>query len=81
MEAHLTDEIDFEMIAKQAHFSRFYFQKLFSVLCGFTLGDYIRMRRLSVAGEQLVKSQRRVIDVALDFGYETPESFTWLSLC
>lgn len=76
VEAHLTDEIDFDMIAKQAHFSSFYFQKLFSVLCGFSLGDYIRMRRLSVAGEQLVKSQRKVIDVALDFGYETPESFT-----
>ena len=49
---------------------------MFSILCGFTLGDYIRMRRLSLAADELVNSGERVIDIALRYGYETPESFT-----
>ena len=74
-EAHLTDEIDFEAAAREAASSAFHFQRMFSMLCGFTLGDYIRMRRLSLAADELRKSGR-VIDVALKYGYDTPESFS-----
>lgn len=52
-EAHLTDEIDYEAVAKQAYSSAFHFQRMFSMLCGFSLGDYIRMRRLSLAADEL----------------------------
>lgn len=75
VEAHITEPIDYEETAKQAYSSSFHFQRIFSILCGYTLGDYIRMRRLSLAGNELSSSDIRVIDVALKYGYDTPESF------
>ncbi len=75
-EAHLAEEISFDAVAKQACSSAFHFQRVFSILCGFTLGDYIRMRRLSLAADELRHSDARVIDIALKYGYETPESFS-----
>ena len=53
VEEHLTDEIDFDLVSKEAACSSFYFQRIFSILCGFTLGDYIRNRRLTLAGNEL----------------------------
>ena len=54
-EAHLTEEIDYEAAAKEGYSSSFHFQSVFSMLCGFTLGDYSRMRRLSLAASGAVK--------------------------
>lgn len=76
VEAHITEPIDYEETAKQAYSSSFHFQRVFSILCGFTLGDYIRMRRLTLAGSELASSEIRVIDAALKYGYDTPESFS-----
>lgn len=76
IEAHLTEEISLEETAKAAYSSPFHFQRVFSILCGFTAGDYIRMRRLSSAAEELMHSDKKVIDIALKYGYDTPESFT-----
>ena len=75
-EAHLTDEIDYEAAAREAASSVFHFQRLFSMLCGYTLGDYIRMRRLSLAADELQRTGGKIIDIALKYGYDTPESFT-----
>lgn len=76
IEANITEEIDFEEAAKRAASSPFHFQRIFGILCGMTLGDYIRMRRLSLAGEELSKGNARIIDIALKYGYDTPESFS-----
>lgn len=76
VEAHITDDIDYEEAAKQAYSSPFHFQRVFGILCGMSLGDYIRMRRLSLAGEELSKGSAKIIDVALKYGYDTPESFS-----
>lgn len=75
-EAHLAEDIDYEEVAKQAFSSVFHFQRMFSLVCGFTLGDYIRKRRLSLAAEELYQNNEKVIDVAFKYGYETPESFS-----
>lgn len=75
-EAHLTDEVDFDAAAKAACSSTFHFQRMFTMLCGFTLGDYIRMRRLALAAADLVQTGDKVIDIALKYGYDTPESFS-----
>lgn len=76
VEAHITEPIDYAQAAKCAYSSSFHFQRVFSILCGFTLGDYIRMRRLSLAGSELALSGMRVIDAALKYGYDSPESFS-----
>ena len=76
VEANITEDIDFEEAAKAAYSSPFHFQRVFGILCGFSLGDYIRMRRLSLAGEELSKGNAKIIDIALKYGYDTPESFS-----
>lgn len=76
IEDHILDELDYEEISAQAHVSSFHFQRAFSVLCGLTLGEYIRNRRLTLAGMELLSGTSKVIDVALKFGYDSPDSFT-----
>lgn len=76
IEANITEELSIENISKQAFVSPFYFQKGFSMLCGFTVGEYIRQRRLTLAGSELVSTDERIIDIALKYGYDSPDSFT-----
>lgn len=76
VEAHITEKIDYEEVAKQAYSSVFHFGRVFGVLCGYTLGDYIRQRRLTLAAEELMNTDKKVIDIALKYGYDTPESFS-----
>lgn len=75
IEDNLTEELDVADIAAAAYVSPFYFQKIFNVLCGFTLGEYIRNRRLSLAAEELSSLDVKVIDVAMKYGYDSPDSF------
>lgn len=75
IEDNITGELDYGEIARAAYSSSFHFQRVFGILCGCTLGEYIRMRRLTLAGGELAASNARVLDVALKYGYDTPESF------
>lgn len=76
IEFHLTEELDYQEVARQAYSSNFHFQRVFGILCGCTLGEYIRSRRLTLAGSELASTKCRVIDVALKYGYDSPESFS-----
>ena len=76
IEDHITEELDYGQIAKESFSSSFHFQRVFSTLCGYTLGEYIRNRRLTLAGTELARTKERVIDVAYKYGYDSPESFT-----
>ncbi len=75
IEDNLTETIDYEKVSAQSFSSSYHFQRVFSILCGFTIGEYIRNRRLSLAGTELAISDAKVIDVALKYGYENPDSF------
>lgn len=75
IENHLTEEIDYDKAAAEAACSSFYFQRIFSILCDISLSEYIRNRRLTLAGNELNASNAKVIDIALKYGYESPESF------
>ena len=75
IEEHLREELTIREIAQQAALSPFYFQKGFAMLCGMTVGDYIRQRRLSAAGLEVLTTDRKIIDIALEFGYDSPDSF------
>jgi len=76
IEEHLTDELDIVEISAKTHVSSFYFQKIFHVLCGFTVGEYIRNRRLTLAGQELAATELKVVDAAVKYGYDSPDSFT-----
>ena len=75
IEENICEEIPLELISEQAHLSAFYFQRVFHIVCGYSLGQYIRWRRLTLAGEELRLNNLKVIDVALKYGYESPDSF------
>ncbi|MBD5113998.1 MAG: AraC family transcriptional regulator [Ruminococcaceae bacterium] len=76
IEDNLTEELNIDDIAIKAYVSSFHFQRIFSALCGFTVGEYIRGRRLSAAAQELSRSDAKVIDIALKYGYESHDSFT-----
>lgn len=76
IEENLTNEIDFKLVARLAHCSEYHFKRMFSFLAGITLSEYIRRRRLSLAAFELHKSNVKVIDVAMKYGYNSPDSFT-----
>lgn len=76
VEAHITEELTVEEIARRVYLSPFYFQKGFAMLCGFTISEYIRNRRLALAGAELLASDARILDIALKYGYDSPDSFT-----
>lgn len=76
IEEHITDDIDYKVVAAQSFSSSYNFQRVFSTLCGFSVGDYIRNRRLSLAGFELVTRKVKIIDVATKYGYDSPDSFT-----
>lgn len=75
IERHLTEKIDYDEVARAAFSSSWHFQRVFGLVCGITLGEYIRRRRLSEAANELI-SGKKVLDVALMHGYETSESFS-----
>ena len=75
VEEHLTENIDYEKVAAESFSSSYHFQRVFSILCGYTLGEYIRLRRLSLAGAELANGKEKVIDIALKYGYDSPDSF------
>ncbi len=76
IEEHITDDITAEDVADHVNMSSFYFQKGFGMLCGYTVMEYVRNRRLTLAGEDLAGEGEKVIDTALKYGYESPDSFT-----
>lgn len=76
MEQHITKNISAEDVANHVHISSFYFQKGFRMLCGFSVIEYIRKRRLALAGGDLATTDIKIIDIAMKYGYGSPDSFT-----
>lgn len=76
IEDHLESSLSLDEAAQQANSSSFAFFRMFEVITGLSPGEYVRRRRLSLAALELVRDDAKIIDVALRFGYESPESFT-----
>lgn len=76
MEANLVSEVDFTKAAKEAYCSVFHFHRMFSILTGVSAVEYIRRRRLTVAAQELMCGDAKVIDIAFKYGYESPDAFT-----
>jgi len=76
IEDNLADEIDFSRVAQVAQCSEYHFRRMFSLLSGMSLSEYIRRRRLSQAAVELCHSDIRVIDLAVKYGYASADAFT-----
>ncbi|EFM12025.1 transcriptional regulator, AraC family [Paenibacillus curdlanolyticus YK9] len=75
IEANLANDIAYSEAAKLAVCSEFHFKRMFSFLAGVSLSEYVRRRRLTLAAFDLRNSSARVIDVAIKYGYDSPDSF------
>lgn len=76
METKMEEEFDIEDISRVACFSAFHFQRMFHMLTGFTVAEYVRNRKLTLAAQELcISSNVKVIDIALKYGYNSPEAF------
>ncbi|WP_248928555.1 AraC family transcriptional regulator [Paenibacillus hamazuiensis] len=75
IEENLTDEIDFKEVARLACCSEYHFTRMFSFLAGLTLSEYIRRRRLTLAAFDLKDGGAKVIDIAVKYGYNSPDAF------
>jgi AraC family transcriptional regulator len=76
IEENLTNDIDFKEVARIAICSEYHFKRMFSFLAGITLSEYIRRRRLTLAAFELKNNNMKVIDIAVKYGYNSPDSFT-----
>lgn len=76
MEEHLAEELDIREVARIALCSEHHFKRMFSFLAGVSLSEYIRRRRLTLAAFELQSTDNRVIDIALKYGYSSPDAFT-----
>ncbi len=75
LEAHITDEVNMDAIAEIACLSAYDAQRMFSFIAEMSIAEYIRNRRLTLAGYELRDGKAKVIDVALKYGYDSPVSF------
>jgi AraC family transcriptional regulator len=76
VETHLSETIHYDQVARIACYSTYHFQRMFSFITSMPLSEYIRRRRLTLAAFELQQSGVKVIDIALKYGYESPEAFS-----
>lgn len=76
MENHLDENISVHEVAKASGYSYFHFTRVFQSALGESIGNYIQKRRLSSAAQKLLYSDRKIIDIAIESGFDSPESFS-----
>ncbi len=76
IENHLNENIRVMDVAKEAGYSYYHFTRMFQALLGESIGNYIQKRRLFNGASQLLYSNRKIIDIALDCGFDSPEAFS-----
>ena len=76
IEDNLMEAIEFNKLSQIVGCSEYHFRRMFSFLSGMSLNEYVRLRRLTVAATLLQDKDNKVIDISLNLGYESPDSFT-----
>lgn len=75
IEENLTNELDYKKLSKRVGINDFILQRVFNIMCGVSISDYTRKRRLSCAYEELKLTSNKIIDIAIKYGYESSISF------
>ena len=76
LEEHLEDDLDYQALARRAGVGLGTLQRLFPLFAGISLADYIRRRRLTLAGKDLAQTDARIIDIATKYGYDSAAAFS-----
>ncbi|MFC7240919.1 helix-turn-helix domain-containing protein [Catellatospora aurea] len=75
VERHLDREIEIAELARIAMTSEYHFRRMFSALAGVPLSEYVRRRRMTVAGAEVLAGERTLLDIAVRYGYGSGEAF------
>lgn len=75
IESVLDDKIDEKQIPSLSGYSYPMFSRIFSILAGYSLSEYIRLRKLTKAAMDLKDTAEKVIDIAFKYGYESSDAF------
>lgn len=75
IEDNLDKDIDYEKISCKACCSSFYFSRIFMIVTGTSVSEYIRRRRMSLAAIDLINTDQKIIEVARKYGYDSNTSF------
>ncbi|MFD9196240.1 GyrI-like domain-containing protein [Streptomyces phaeochromogenes] len=75
IECHLDQRIEASELARIAVTSEYHFRRLFSALAGIPLSEYIRRRRLTIAGAEVLAGERTLLEIAVRYGYTSGEAF------
>ncbi|PXV86887.1 AraC family transcriptional regulator [Lachnotalea glycerini] len=76
IEEHLTEKLDLDIVARGVHYSKYYLHRIFTNTVGLTIHDYVQRRQLTEAAKLLVFSEKPILDIALEAGYESQQAFT-----
>ena len=77
IEKNLENEINLDNISKNIGYSKFYLNRIFTAHTGITMYKYLQNRRLTVAAEKLVKTDKPITQIAYEAGYDTQQSFSF----
>lgn len=73
---NLDEKINNEILAKMLGTNVYTMKRIFTMITGITLSEYIRKRRLSSAGYDLYEHKSKIIDIAIKYQYDNATSFT-----
>ncbi len=76
IEENLNAELDIDDVAKIACCSKYHFHRMFFASFKVTFAEYIRKRRLTLAAVEIMNGDKRIVDIALMYGYDSPNAFT-----
>ena len=76
IEDHLTEEISYQKLSKIVGMNEFLMQRVFSLVTGISIAEYIRKRRLSKALEEIQNTDQKIIDIAIKYQYSSSIPFT-----
>ncbi|SNS95224.1 transcriptional regulator, AraC family [Anaerovirgula multivorans] len=76
IEQNLCEDIKVEAVAGVAGYSYFHFHRIFEAVLGETVGNYIRLRRLTSAAHDVIYTDKRILDIALAYRFDSQEAFS-----
>lgn len=76
VDAHLDEDIGCERIAGVFHFSPYYFHRMFSAVVGKTIAEHIRSRRLEKACMLIAETEKTILEICLECGFDSPQAFS-----
>ncbi|AGH74543.1 helix-turn-helix domain-containing protein [Edwardsiella piscicida] len=76
IEQNLDKRILIDDIAERAGYSKWYLQRLFKEVTGYSLAAYVRKRRLIRAAAELQRSNKKIMEITLQYGFDSQQTFS-----